>query len=73
MNEPFQEVQTRYRRCEIVATRDKPGRNWYIRVTAPDGCYIYDGWWRDSEDKSSADAIEEAKRGAGLLPIPIPR
>jgi hypothetical protein len=30
------------------------------------GYYAYDGYWRDSEDKTMADALEQAKFGACL-------
>jgi hypothetical protein len=45
----------------------EPMGDWYIRVTAPDGVYLYDGWWRDSKFRSASDAVEEAFRGAELL------
>lgn len=40
---------------------------WYIQVTAPDGGYVYDGWWRHSEDASREAAIREALVGAQLI------
>lgn len=40
---------------------------WYIIVTDKTGMTAYDGWWRDSEDKSVDHAIEEALRGSMLL------
>jgi hypothetical protein len=60
-----------FKRHSIVLTRnDGPLGNWYIRVTAPDGCYVYDGWWADSAGKPLKDALYEAKVGAMLLPKP---
>lgn len=41
---------------------------WYIIVKHPDGGALYDGWWNDSEEKSLAEAVQEAVRGAGLVP-----
>jgi len=45
---------------------DEANGCWYIIVTALDGCYAYDGWWRDSEYKTVDEAILEAIRGAGI-------
>jgi hypothetical protein len=53
-----------FRGYHIWLQRDGPLENWYIRVTAPDGSYAYDGWWRDSEGTTWKDALKEAKRGA---------
>lgn len=41
---------------------------WYIIVKHPDGGALYDGWWSDSEEKSLAEAVQEAVRGACLVP-----
>lgn len=57
-----------YRKHQILLTRDSDGGDWYIQVIAPNGCYSYDGWWRDSACKTAAQALEEAKRGAMLVP-----
>lgn len=57
-----------FKRHRIALTRDGYDKDWYIQVTAPDGGYVYDGWWRDSADKTAAQALEEAKRGALLAP-----
>ncbi len=51
----------------VFGERDSAHQNWYIMVTAPDGCYAYDGWWKDSEDKSAPEVVEEAIRGACIL------
>ncbi|ARK86063.1 hypothetical protein BOC42_00410 [Burkholderia pseudomallei] len=56
-----------YWREYLIWVEMKPMDDWYIRVTAPDGCYIYDGWWADSGSKSAEDAIAEAFDGACLL------
>ncbi|MGF7131934.1 hypothetical protein P3T40_003417 [Paraburkholderia sp. EB58] len=39
---------------------------WYIRVNHPDGGYLYDGYWRTYRDRTTADAVAEAFRGAEL-------
>ncbi len=57
-----------FRQHSIVLTRDEPNSNWYIRVRAPNGCYAYDGWWRDSAGRPLKDALYQAKVGAGLIP-----
>jgi hypothetical protein len=41
--------------------------NWYIIVKAPSGCYVYDGWWADSDEKTVEQAVAEAFDGACLL------
>lgn len=43
-------------------------QRWYIIVKHPDGGSLYDGWWNDSEEKSLAEAVQEAVRGACLVP-----
>lgn len=58
--------QGRYKQHDIDLMRSDWNACWYIRVRAPDGCYAYDGYWRDSEGKSLDDAITEACHGAGL-------
>lgn len=45
--------------------------DWYIMVRAPDGCYLYDGWWYDSCERSMDDAIVEACTGAMLWEKPV--
>ena len=55
-----------YREHQIHLEKIHPDRNWYIRVLCPDGCYGYDGFWEDSEDKSMREALAEAKQGALL-------
>lgn len=51
----------------VIWVELEPMGNWYIRVTAPDGCYIYDGRWADSASKSAEEAVSEAFHGAMLL------
>ncbi len=51
-------------RGHLIHLQKEVGKNWYIIVTAPDGCYAYDGWWADSEDSTLREALAEAKRGA---------
>lgn len=46
--------------------RDEDMR-WYIIVKHPNGGALYDGWWHDSEEKSLAEAVQEAVRGADLV------
>ncbi|RQM48666.1 hypothetical protein EHZ19_10710 [Paraburkholderia bannensis] len=40
---------------------------WYIRVKHPNGCYVCDGWWSNSEDKTLEEAVAQAFHGADLL------
>lgn len=49
--------------------RERDGRffkDWYIQVVAPDGCYAYDGWWKDSSAKPIREVVAEAFHGARL-------
>ena len=62
--EPEIEVNITYRRNEILLQKEAPDRNWYIIVTDRTGGTRYDGYWRDSEDKTEAEALAEAKKGA---------
>lgn len=55
-----------FKGCAITVSRYDSSQEWYITVTDPAGGYLYDGWWRDSEDKTLVEAIAEAKRGAML-------
>lgn len=55
-----------YKDHTISVHRDRPGSDWYFIVTAPDGSYSTDGWWRDSAQKTMAEAIMESIAGAGL-------
>lgn len=55
-----------YKRHQIHLEKESPCKDWYIQVVAPDGCYAYDGWWRDSADKTEHEASAEAKRGARI-------
>lgn len=55
-----------YRNHTFDLRQEGPRNWWYIRVTAPCGSYDYDGWWKDSEDKTVDDAILEAMAGAGM-------
>jgi hypothetical protein len=64
--EPPVEIHRRYRRNEILLQKDAPDKDWYIIVTGKDGCYRYDGYWRDSETKDWQAALKEAKRGAEI-------
>jgi hypothetical protein len=47
----------------------EPMGDWYIRVNHPDGGYLYDGYWRNNDDKSPEEAVAEAFRGAELLEV----
>lgn len=40
---------------------------WYIQVKHPDGCYLYDGWWRPDGYVSPDDVVAQAFEGACLL------
>lgn len=46
--------------------RDDADEDWYIRVSPTDDSYLYDGWWRDSADKSLREAVAEALVGSGV-------
>lgn len=62
------EVLAHWRRYEIHVQRyEGVSADWYITVRVHEAGFIYDGWWRDSEDKTLAEAVEEAFRGACLL------
>lgn len=50
----------------IDVHRDADTEDWYIQVKTVDGGYIYDGWWKDSANKTAAEAIAEAMRGAQI-------
>ncbi len=56
----------RYRQHDIELSRENRGDDWYITVRCDDGCYLYDGWWRDSAGKPQREAVLEAIRGACL-------
>ncbi|WP_244828442.1 hypothetical protein [Caballeronia sp. TF1N1] len=56
-----------WRGHHVWVQRDDAESAWYIRVNHPDGGYLYDGYWRDSEGKDGSDAIAEAFAGAELL------
>lgn len=58
--------QTYYKRHQIIVDRRNALSNWYIQVISPDGGYVYDGWWRDSQNKTYVEAIEEGKFGSML-------
>lgn len=60
------EFQGRYKQHDLDLLRDGFNDNWYIRVRAPNGCYVYDGWWACSRGKPVKAAVAEACRGAGL-------
>jgi hypothetical protein len=40
---------------------------FYIQVTAPDGCFSYDGYWDSPLDATIEDALREALNGSKLL------
>ncbi|WP_438396448.1 hypothetical protein [Caballeronia sp. DA-9] len=51
----------------VSVERAGPDTLWYIRVNHPDGGYLYDGFWADSEARDGSDAVAEAFAGAELL------
>lgn len=53
-----------YRGNQILLQKDGADKDWYISVTGKNGCYRYDGYWRDSADQDEKAALTEAKRGA---------
>lgn len=55
---------------EINIQREPDGR-FYIIVTAPDGCYAYDGWAPENITTMAA-AKREARRGACLDQPQVP-
>lgn len=61
------EITITFRKHTICVERKHDHEDWYITVRHPNGCYAYDGWWRDSEHTTAGEAIEEAKRGAMLV------
>ncbi|MCA3185970.1 hypothetical protein [Cupriavidus sp.] len=63
------EVQGYWRGWMVWVQVDEETDDWYIRVTDPRGCYAYDGWWAESSNKTAADAVAEAFRGACLLDL----
>jgi hypothetical protein len=60
------EIIVKFKGHTICVERKHDHENWYITVTAPNGCYAYDGWWSNSEHTTALEAIEEAKSGALL-------
>lgn len=62
-----EEHELTFKRHRISVTKDSPSTNWYIQVTHPNGCKVYDGWWLNSETATPKEAIEEAKQGAMLI------
>ncbi len=48
-------------------TREGEDDSWYIQVNPSEHGFIYDGWWRDSEDESIENAIKEAIKWAMIL------
>ena len=56
----------RYKGHVVDVSREAKSDNWYIIVTAPNGCYSYDGWWGESAGKPKRAAILEALEGAML-------
>lgn len=64
MKDRLFEKHVRFRNHQITLQKDDYKANWYIIVTGPDGCYAYDGWWRNSESATWQEALSEAKRGA---------
>ena len=55
-----------YRGHELDISKERGARGFYIIVTAPDGCYAYDGWW--GEEWSTMDeAIAQALMGSCLI------
>jgi len=57
------EINRTYRGNHILLQKES-SCDWYIIVTGKDGCYRYDGWWRDSADQKWKEALAEAKKGA---------
>lgn len=55
-----------YKGHVVDVSRQSRNENWYLLVTAPNGCYSCDGWWRDSTEKTRREAVLEALRGALL-------
>ena len=69
MPEP-EDHDVRFKGHDINVSKDALSTNWYIRVIHPNGSKLYDGWWRDSANATWQEAVEEAKRGALLVPAP---
>lgn len=47
--------------------RETGNDSWYIMVRPIDEGYLYDGWWKNSENESIEAAVVEAIKGAGIL------
>lgn len=56
----------------LEATREDEGSNWYIEVTDEGGYHTYDGYWRDSANRSCAEVLAEAADGSLLHQIASP-
>lgn len=55
-----------YKDCEITLHKLSDEDNWYITVEKGDRGFLYDGWWRDSSNKTTDEAYQEALTGACL-------
>lgn len=53
----------------LSAEQDDEESNWYLRISGPDGCYVYDGFWQGSAGKSHDEVVQEAIRGACLVGV----
>lgn len=70
MEYPF-EHQEYYEDHSILLQKESENDDWYIIVHSDAG-YSYDGWWRDSADKTQNEAFAEALNGACLKKNPTP-
>lgn len=64
MSETCKEINRTYRGNRILLQKESWITDWYIIVTGKDGCYRYDGYWRDSSEQDWKAALAEAKKGA---------
>jgi len=56
-----------YKDYDFDISRKDSEDSWYIQVNPFEGCYLYDGLWSGSSDKTIEEAVEEALKGAQIL------
>lgn len=55
-----------YKQHSIAIERDCPLVDWYIVVIDSKGRVTYDGWWKNSAEKSVDEAITQALKESFL-------
>jgi hypothetical protein len=61
------ELYSKYGEYYYHIQRDSADEDWYIQVWPHEYEYVYDGWWKDSKDRSIKDAVKEAIEGGMIL------